>query len=114
MNESPCAPRSLKMKALVLVSLIIVIGLSAEAGRNQNREARQEKRISHGVKNGELTRHEAKKLHRGQKKIDKVQDKAAADGDVTLKEKARLEKMQDKQSRKIYRQKHDAQSRPNK
>ncbi len=102
------------MKALILVVLGSIIGLSAQAGRNQHREKHQENRISHGVQNGELTKRETRKLKHGQNKVDKYQDKAQEDGELSRKEKARLEKMQDKQSRVIYRQKHDGQSRHDK
>ncbi len=99
------------MKTLILVVLGSIVGLSAEANRNQHREKRQESRIGQGVKSGALTRNEARKLKHGQDKIDNYQDKAQEDGELSRKEKARLEKMQDKQSRAIYRQKHDGQSR---
>lgn len=100
------------MKKFIIISIVAFIGLSAQAGRNQNREHRQEKRIGQGVQSGELTKHEAKRLARGQKKVDHYQQKAMADGEMSIEEKAKLEKMQDRQSRKIRRQKHDAQSRP--
>lgn len=99
------------MKSLLIVSAIAILSLNAEASRNGNREKRQEARIAHGVKNGELTRREARHLVKGQKKIDAFQKKAMADGELSAKEKARLEKMQDRQNRKIHRQKHDEQER---
>lgn len=83
----------------------------AEARRDGRRENRQESRINQGVQSGELTNREARKLHRGQKKVDVAQERAMADGQMTAGEKLRLEKMQDRQSRKIYRQKHDGQNR---
>jgi hypothetical protein len=39
-----------------------------------------------------------------------MEDKAAADGKVTKKERARIERAQDRQSKAIYRQKHDKQT----
>jgi hypothetical protein len=39
-----------------------------------------------------------------------MEDRAVADGRVTTKERVRLEKAQDRQSRRIYRQKHDKQT----
>ncbi len=99
------------MKSL-LILLIATLSLNSQAGRGHNREVRQEKRIAQGVQSGELTRNEAKKLVRGQKKIDHFQKKANSDGEMSIEEKARLEKMQDRQSKKIYNQKHDNQERP--
>lgn len=41
--------------------------------------------------------------------MQKAEDKAAADGKVTAKERAKIERMQDRQSRQIAREKHDKQ-----
>jgi len=99
------------MKSLLIMSVIAALSLTAEASRNRNREVRQEARIAQGVKSGELTAHETRRLVRGQKKIDAYQKKAKADGEMSAQEKAHLEKMQDRQSKKIYNQKHDEQER---
>lgn len=100
------------MKQLFLVILATsMLALNAEARRDQRREVRQQGRIAEGVKSGELTKHEAKKLRKGQRKIDKMQKKDMADGVMSPEEKERLEKAQDVQSKKIYRQKHDEQER---
>jgi hypothetical protein len=102
------------MKNILLPILAIaLITLSTEARRNQNREVRQQARIGQGVKSGELTKHEAKKLRKGQKRVDLMQNKANADSQVTLEERAKIEKAQDKQSASIYKQKHDGQERKN-
>lgn len=45
----------------------------------------------------------------GQQRIQKAEDKAMADGKMTKKERARLEHMQDQQSRAIHRERHDKQ-----
>lgn len=99
----------MKKTVVTLLLASTMIAPLAEARRNDNREKRQEARIAGGVKSGELTKHEAKKLNKKQKKIDAAQEKAAADGTVTAEEKAKLEKMQDRQSARIYKEKHDAQ-----
>ncbi len=91
--------------------LLLMFSLSAEARRDQRREVRQESRIAEGVQSGELNKAEAHRLRKGQKRIDKAQAQAKADGVVTDAEKARLEKMQDVQSKHIYEQKHDEQQR---
>lgn len=99
------------MKSLLVASVFTMLSLNVEANRNGNRERRQEARIAQGVNSGALTNREARRLAKGQKKIDSFQSKAMADGELSVKEKARLEKMQDRQNRKIYRQKHDEQTR---
>ena len=98
-------------RALILSAVALLIGISAEANRNQARERHQQHRIRNGVSSGELTRKEAKKLRKGQKKIDRLQYQAMADGVLSPEEKARIEKAQDRQNRRIYRQKHDRQDR---
>ncbi len=62
-----------------------------------------------GVKSGQLTPNEAAKLDKGQQKIQKQEAKAKADGKVTAKEREHLQTAQDKQSDKIYKEKHDRQ-----
>lgn len=100
------------MKGILALSVLaLMISVTAEANRNQAREQRQQGRIRQGVASGELTRKEAKKLRKGQKHIDHLQNKAMQDGVMSLEEKARIEKAQDRQNRRIYKQKHDNQDR---
>lgn len=101
----------MSQKILTTFVIFSFISLSAEARRDGRRENRQEARIAQGVKSGELTRAEAHRLHRGQKRVDNAQESAKADGVVTNEEAARLEKMQDVQSKRIFEQKHDEQKR---
>ncbi|MCC2677678.1 MAG: hypothetical protein K0R29_254 [Pseudobdellovibrio sp.] len=100
------------MKGILALSVVVLmVSLTAEANRNQNREHRQQGRIKAGVASGELTKREARKLRKGQKHIDHLQQKAMADGVLSPEEKARIEKAQDRQNKKIYKQKHDGQDR---
>jgi polyhydroxyalkanoate synthesis regulator phasin len=101
-------------------SMLILGGLfavgAAQAGtpgapRSELREQRQEARIDQGVASGELTVAEARRLDRGQARVDLAQRAAAADGVVTVREKRRLEQLQDHQSQRIARHKHDPQRR---
>ena len=101
----------MKSKVLIALFALITLSVTAEARRDQKREARQEARIGQGIKSGELNKAEAHRLHKGQKRVDEAQKAAKADGVVTDQEKARLEKMQDVQSQRIYEQKHDEQQR---
>lgn len=100
----------LKSLFAFLVASSFMIPL-AEARRDQRREVRQQARIAEGVKSGELTRPEAHRLRKGQRRVDAAQRAAKADGEVTPEEKAKIEKMQDVQSARIYKQKHDEQKR---
>ena len=80
--------------------------------RVDKREANQQQRIEQGKASGQLTDREAARLEKGQVKVDAKEAAAKADGVVTRKERAKLAKAQNKQSKKIYKQKHDAQTKP--
>jgi hypothetical protein len=101
-----------KLIALALAALIAVPAIASAQTRVDNRQARQEQRIDQGVKSGELNKRETARLNRGDQKIDRMENRAQADGTVSRKEKRRLETAQDVQSKRIHRQKHDAQARP--
>ena len=73
------------------------------------RQANQQKRIDQGVKSGELTGREAAKLQKGEAKVQRIEDKAKADGTVTAQERRRIAHEQNKQSKLIAREKHDRQ-----
>lgn len=75
------------------------------------RQENQKERIQQGVGSGELTRHETKNLIEGQRHVNRVESRVGADGTITGKEKLRLEKAQDRQSRRIYGLKHNARDR---
>jgi Spy/CpxP family protein refolding chaperone len=96
-------------------AVLAALSLSAFAQTNSTpridqRQANQERRIEAGEKSGQLNRREAARLEKGQGRVQKMENKAVADGKVTAKERTRIEKAQDKQSRKIARQKHDKQT----
>ena len=73
------------------------------------RQANQERRIEQGVKSGELTKKEAAHLEKREAKLEADKQKAKADGVVTKKERAKLQHEANRDSKAIYRQKHDAQ-----
>ncbi|TMH12405.1 MAG: hypothetical protein E6H65_06710 [Betaproteobacteria bacterium] len=97
---------------------IATLGAFAQAAsapqtpRVDKREANQQKRIQQGVGSGQLTAKETYKLEREQAAINKAEAKAKSDGTVTKQERKRLAKMQNKASKDIYQQKHDAQTAP--
>jgi hypothetical protein len=57
----------------------------------------------------ELTPREAGKLEAEQAQIEQTKERMQSDGQLTGKERQRLDNMQDRSSQRIYRQKHDAQ-----
>ena len=74
-------------------------------------QVNQQKRIKHGVKNGELTKGEAIKLQKQQANIQRTKKRAAADGVVTRKERAVIKTKQKKASKNIARKKHNKRDR---
>lgn len=107
------------MKRIIIGTLLFLLGAAtttkAHAQTNTlviRKEQQQEhRRIKQGVASGELTREEAERLRLQQVKIQQDKRIAKADGVVTPEERARLKTEQNRASRKIYRQKHDAQER---
>lgn len=97
------------------VVVVTVIASAAAAGtrtpRVDRREARQHVRIAQGVRSGELTRREALRLRAHQMRIRAMERRAKADGVVTLRERRRLNRALDRESRAIYRLKHNGRCR---
>jgi high-affinity K+ transport system ATPase subunit B len=77
--------------------------------RVDQRQANQSNRIQQGINNGQLNEREANRLQKGQAHVQKMENRAVADGKVTAGERARIEAAQDVQSARIARQRHDAQ-----
>jgi len=103
-----------RLLSCFLATLALAASLPAAAGdgsRSEQREQRQQVRIGQGVASGELTVPETRQLARQQRRIDRAQDAAGADGHVGPREAAALERMQDRSSQRIARQKRDEQER---
>ena len=97
-----------------LVSLVLAVPFAAFAQSNatpgiDQRQANQEQRIQQGVQSGSLTGREAARLERGQDRLQAKENQAKADGVVTGKERAQLQHAENRQSERIYDQKHDRQ-----
>jgi len=74
------------------------------------RDINQQQRIEQGLQSGQLTTKEAGSLERDESHIDKMESSALRDGKVTAAERARIQAAQDKASRDIARDKHNAQT----
>jgi hypothetical protein len=100
------------MKTTLFAALFAALALPVMAQTTptvDQRQANQEARIQQGVASGQLTPKETAKLERGQAKVANQEAKAKADGVVTPKERAKLAKAQDRQSKKIYKKKHNTE-----
>jgi hypothetical protein len=91
----------------------LMVGFAGMASANtgtpriDRREVRQHERIHQGVRSGELTRGEAMRLRAGQRHVNRMEWRAKSDGVVTFRERARIGHVQNRQSRAIYRFKHN-------
>ena len=97
------------------LSAVFILGLGVAAFANtpyiDRREHREQQRIRQGIHSGELTRREARRLEAEQGRIRGYEWYAKSDGHVSRAERRHLDRMLDRSSRDIYRQKHDGQDR---
>jgi len=77
------------------------------------RQRNQQERIAQGIKSGQLNARETARLEGREAHINKEihNDRAANGGHLTPAEKAKVNRQENRTSRAIYRQKHDAQHR---
>ena len=107
------------LQVLSLVAAIAGASIStpaAFAGGNggrliDKRQQHQVQRIKHGVKSGALSGRETGRLIADQARTRLKEKRFKADGNLSGKERARLHRELNRSGRRIYRNKHDAQSR---
>jgi ribosomal protein S13 len=83
---------------------------SASSQRMQadvQRNIHQQSRIEQGVQNGSLSNKEVSNLERGQAGVNRAAARAGVDGHVSANEQARIQNKENRQSRKIFREKHN-------
>ncbi len=102
----------MKTSKIVLMALFVLMAWSsvlsqAQTPRVDARERRQQKRIEQGVKSGELTPAETRRLEAREGKIKADEMQAKSDGKVTKFERRKLNREQNRESRAIYRKKHN-------
>ena len=102
----------MRAKTVVIVSIMVAamlftVSLSWARGGIAERQKKQFRRINSGVKSGEITRRESKKLGREQRRIRQIRRHARADGRVNARERRHIHKLQERASRHIYLAKHN-------
>jgi hypothetical protein len=75
----------------------------------QKRMGIQEQRIDQGIESGQLTPREAGRLEANQARIKQMEQRMKSDGQLTGRERNRLQNMLDNSGARIFRQKHDRQ-----
>ena len=105
----------MKIKSLFALAGLSIFAASAFAHGGMSgidqRQFRQEQRIEHGVRTGQLTPREAVRLNRQQERIERLEYLARADGYVTPRERERLQSALQRQNQQIRHamtnQRHD-------
>jgi hypothetical protein len=98
------------IQALVVAAAIGTLASMASAQPTpviHRRHVRQEARIHQGVRSGQLTRGEARRLQAGERHIAMMNRRAHRDGRVTMRERERIARAQNRESRRIFRLKHN-------
>jgi hypothetical protein len=102
---------------LVLIAAATVAlgfgAVSAQAGTpdENRREALQRARIEQGVRSGRLTRGEAMRLRRGERRISRMDNRFGRDGFYGPRERMRMHRALGRESARIWRLKHNRRDR---
>jgi len=105
--------KSLRVLMLTLAVAMLTATIASAhtvTPRIDRREARQGARIHQGVRSGELVRGERRALRAGQLRVHRMERRAKADGFMSARERAQVNRMQNRQHRRIYRFKHNGRS----
>ena len=96
--------------ALAVTGMMTSAIAQAQDGEIQQRKENQQDRIANGVGNGSLTPHETANLEHKEAGLNHEirHDRKQNGGNLTNKEKAQVNRQQNKLSRNIYRDKHNA------
>jgi hypothetical protein len=105
----------MKRAVNILLATSFILGLCMVSMANtpgiNRRERHQQKRIVRGLRSGELTIRETARLEHQQASIRRFERRAKSDGNLSWRERQRLDNRLDRANRNIYRQKHDGQDR---
>jgi hypothetical protein len=97
-------------KAVIAVTaLVALLPLAANAGEVENRIQDQQARINQGVRSGNLTYGEDRRLQGAENRIqaERNRDLARNDGHLTGHEAASLNRQENRLSTRIYADKHN-------
>jgi hypothetical protein len=104
------------MKRIVVSMMmggLLLGGVSSALAQNEinERQRNQQKRIGEGVENGSLTPAETARLEKQEAAIhhEVKTERQANGGTLTPQERRQVNRQQNSESKRIYRQKHDAQ-----
>ncbi len=93
-------------------SLLLTAPVQAQSTydpRIQQREQYEQQRIQQGIQNGSITPDEARRLEAEQSRIQQKEQRMKSDGNLSQRERARLNEQLNKANRDIYRESHNSQ-----
>jgi hypothetical protein len=97
----------------MMMGALMFGGVSSVLAQNEinERQRNQQKRIGEGMENGSLTPGEAARLEKQEGTIhhEVKTERQANGGTLTARERRQVNRQQNRESKRIYRQKHDAQ-----
>jgi uncharacterized protein YlxW (UPF0749 family) len=99
------------MKLKLTFVLIAFLGVMNAKAQVNARQKNQKERAVQGAQSGELTKREAKRIKEQQENVNDYEAKLRSDGELSKKDKAKLDAAQDRTSRSIYRKKHNKRDR---
>jgi len=107
--------RTRRTTVWAVVAAVALLGVSrdAGAGRIQRRKQRQQNRIEAGVKGGKLSPEEASRIE-GQEGAINREEQAMRDangGHLSAAQRRVINRQQNRESHRIFRQKHDGNDR---
>ena len=87
---------------------VTMAGAGLQAQEIRNRQERQQDRIAQGVQSGALTPRETARLEGREANLNRtIRRDRRIGGGLSLQERQKINRRQDRLSRDIYRQKHD-------
>ena len=94
--------------ALLFAAGLAMPALAQTAASDIQRNINQQQRIERGLQSGVLTTHETGQLERQQAQVDRMEKNALKDGSLSSTEQARIEAAQNKSSKSIAADTHNA------
>ncbi len=95
----------------ITLGAVLLMTSVASAAPPVTRQVKQNARINQGVKSGQLTRGETVRLRAQQVRIQNTKRRFKADGRFTPRERRKVNRMQNRANKNIYRLKHNRRTR---
>lgn len=101
----------MKIKLLVATVFIFALGINTTEAQSRQKARVQKHRVQKGIKSGELTKAETRRIGKMQRNYNHQLRKAKANGVITHRERKQLRKSKAYKSRAVYHKKHNRRHR---